>query len=85
MRVKYSSADVVFLGEKEDKTSKKMYRIYSSSFYKHPTTHDRMKKKRKKTFLAWGERGAVVAQWLGRWTQDSRVVGSIPTPGMVRF
>ena len=29
--------------------------------------------------------GAVVAQWLGYWTQDSRVVGSIPTPGMVRF
>ena len=30
-------------------------------------------------------RGAVMAQWLGCWTQDSRVVGSIPTPGMVRF
>ena len=29
--------------------------------------------------------GAVVAQWLGCWTQDSRVVGSIHTPGMVRF
>ena len=29
--------------------------------------------------------GAVVAYWLGGWTQDSRVMGSIPTPGMVRF
>ena len=29
--------------------------------------------------------GAVVTEWLGCWTQDSRVVDSIPTPGMVRF
>ena len=29
--------------------------------------------------------GAVVAWWLGCWTHDSRVVGSIPKPGMVRF
>ncbi len=30
-------------------------------------------------------RGTVVAYWLGCWTQDSRVVGLIPTPGTVRF
>ena len=29
--------------------------------------------------------GAVVAWWLGCWTQDSRVMGAIPTLGMVRF
>ena len=28
---------------------------------------------------------AIVANWLGRLTHDSRVVGSIPTLNMVRF
>ena len=34
--------------------------------------------------IALGER-SWPSGYLGCWTPDSRVVGSIPTPGMVRF
>ena len=63
------------------------YKEYNPFFY-HYTRAEQSKVKLFLSVLAFSYLlvwGAVVASGLGCWTQDSRVMGSIPTLGMVRF